>query len=79
MFAHRTQLATTRGAGMTANENYRAKISDFGASCFAPVDETEIATVVQGPAGTSIPSTSRPTNSARKAMCTASGWSSLSF
>ncbi|CAA6659209.1 unnamed protein product [Spirodela intermedia] len=29
-------------------ENHRAKISDFGASDFAPVDEAEIASVVQG-------------------------------
>ena len=31
--------------------NNRVKISDFGASCVAPVDENEIATVVQGTCG----------------------------
>ena len=33
------------------DENMRAKISDFGASSFAPLDEEEIATVVQGTCG----------------------------
>ena len=33
------------------DENNKAKISDFGASSVAPVDEYEIATVVQGTCG----------------------------
>ncbi|MQL75676.1 hypothetical protein Taro_008060 [Colocasia esculenta] len=38
-------------ANILLDEQYRAKVSDFGASTLAPVDEMQLATVVQGTCG----------------------------